>query len=103
MEKAQIENDEAINCELLSILENFLLNEEHHFKNFEKLLNILSNKESNFKNLLLQTISSKFIVFIRHAESDYNSWKKKSLFNFPFFYKNTEENYDPKITEIGNF
>jgi hypothetical protein len=41
------------------------------------------------------------ITYIRHAQSEYNEWKAKHFWNVGIFYENKKENYDPKITKLG--
>ena len=68
----------------------------------ESILKLFDNKLSNFIGALKQTKQEKYVLFIRHAESKYNAWRKKSpLFNFSQFYKNIEENRNPSITQTG--
>jgi len=52
--------------------------------------------------LISNQIKDKRIVYIRHAESYYNSWKTKSIFNVGINYKNIPENHDPLLTEKGH-
>lgn len=56
---------------------------------------------SSLSSFLFESLSSKSLYFIRHAESTYNSWRSSSCFNIPCFYKNSIENHDPSLTLKG--
>jgi len=72
-----------------------------------------TDKVDQFLHHLIQTfpdilehfesrLKQKIILFIRHAQSQYNAWKIKNIINLLTVYENKIENYDPCLTELGN-
>ncbi len=78
---------------------NVQINEESIKNIFTDLFKM--TKKQLFLEEIFKQLKTKKIIFIRHAQSQYNSWKRNEWYN-PFKkYENKVENYDPSITEQG--
>ena len=87
----------------LNQIENLIRKEIHSFNSIEKFFEKALKEQSiiEYINFLEGLYEKKIIIFVRHAESLYNEWRKKSILNLPFTYKNIPENHDPIITKKG--
>ncbi|EAR93570.2 histidine phosphatase family (branch protein 1) (macronuclear) [Tetrahymena thermophila SB210] len=91
--------------QIYDILLKKIKEEDHYDINNSQFLKLLSKELGtdikNFIEYIMKLAETKKIYFIRHAESKYNHWKKKSLFNMSFRYQKIEANIDPEITQKG--
>jgi len=107
MEKVHL-NPSDLKQKLCFDLHTFLESEPHNFLSLQTFFTSLlskyfSSNRSNFHEFLLSLSSEdRTLLFIRHGESQYNHWRKKSCCNLPIFYLNKPNNYDPRLTDKGH-
>ena len=87
----------------LAQIEALIRKETHTYSSIKQYFQRNLNEKNllNYIEFLEGIFEKKTVIFIRHAESGYNEWRKKSIFNLPFTYKNIPENHDPSITNRG--
>ena len=87
--------------EILQTIEEALKDRELIGRGAGPTIEICQKKYGDFQKLFTERLKQKNIIFVRHAQSGYNEWKKSSILNMVTSYKNTIDNYDPSITNTG--